>query len=203
MANLATFVGISLIVIAIPGQDTALAIRNTLAGGRRTGLATALGTASGLATWTFATSVGLAAVLLASQSAFTALKLLGAAFLVYLGVRALLDAVRRRTHEARWSGGTRNARPAYRQGVLSNLGNPKIGVFFTSLLPQFGSGFFELFGLGLFFAALTLLWLTPYVFAVAKAGDVLRRVRVRRAMDAVCGIGLLGLGVRLATERQG
>jgi threonine/homoserine/homoserine lactone efflux protein len=200
VSNLAAFAGISLVVIIIPGQDTALTIRNTLAGGRRVGLATALGVVSGQATWTLATSAGLAAVLLASQTAFTALKLVGAAYLVYLGACALLDAVRGRRHELRWGGGTRRPRAAYRQGLLSNLGNPKIAVFFTSLLPQFGSGFYELLGLGLLFAALTLLWLTPYVLAVAKAGDVLRRARVRRWLDAVCGTALVGLGVRLAAE---
>jgi threonine/homoserine/homoserine lactone efflux protein len=201
VSDLATFVGISLVVIVIPGQDTALTIRNTLAGGRRAGLVTSLGVVTGQATWTLATSAGLAAVLLASQTAFTTLKLVGAAYLVYLGASALLGAVRGRQHEGRWSGGTRRVRVAYRQGVLSNLGNPKIAVFFTGLLPQFGSGFFELWGLGLLFATLTLLWLTPYVFVVAKAGDVLRRARVRRALDTICGTALVAVGVRLAVEQ--
>jgi threonine/homoserine/homoserine lactone efflux protein len=194
VSNLAAFVGFSLLVIVIPGQDTALTIRNTLAGGRRVGLATALGVVSGQATWTLATSAGLAAVLLASQTAFTALKLVGAAYLVYLGACALLEAARGRRHEPGWGGGTRRPRAAYRRGLLSNLGNPKIAVFFTSLLPQFGSGFLELLGLGLLFATLTLLWLTPYVLAVAKAGDVLRRARVRRWLDA---------GLRGGTRRAG
>jgi threonine/homoserine/homoserine lactone efflux protein len=200
VSHLLTFVGISLVVIAIPGQDTALTIRNTVAGGRRNGLVTALGIVTGQAIWTLATSAGVAAILLASHEAFTALKLLGAAYLVYLGARALLDAVRARQTETRWSGGTRSGRTAYRQGVLSNLGNAKIGIFFTGLLPQFGSGFFELCGLGLLFATLTLLWLTPYVFVVAKASNALRRVGVRRALDAICGMGLLGLGLRVAVE---
>jgi threonine/homoserine/homoserine lactone efflux protein len=202
MAHLAAFAGISLIVIAIPGQDTALTIRNTLAGGRRNGLVTALGIVTGQAIWTLATSAGVAAILLASHEAFTALKLVGAAYLVYLGARALLDALRARQTKARWSGGTRSARTAYRQGTLSNLGNAKIGIFFTGLLPQFGSGFFELCGLGLLFATLTLLWLTPYVFVVARASNALRRVGVRRLLDAVCGVSLVGLGVRLVTERH-
>ncbi len=201
MEHLLAFVGISVVVIAIPGQDTALTIRNTLAGGRRSGLVTALGIVTGQAIWTFLTSVGVAALLLASHEAFTALKLLGAAYLMYLGIRALLDAVRKRQAETRWSGGTRSSRKAYRQGLLSNLGNAKIGIFFTGLLPQFGSGFFELWGLGLLFASLTLLWLVPYVFAISKAAGLLRRDGVRRALDAVCGVGLLGLGVRLAGER--
>jgi threonine/homoserine/homoserine lactone efflux protein len=201
MSSLAAFVGISLLVIVIPGQDTALTIRNTLAGGRRSGLATALGVVTGQATWTLATGAGLAAVLLASEAAFSTLKFVGAAYLVFLGASTLLDAVRRRPHATR-PGGTRRPHAAYRQGVLSNLGNPKIAVFFTSLLPQFGSGFLELWGLGLLFATMTLLWLTPYVLVVAKAGDVLRRPRVRRGLDALCGTALVALGLRLAAEER-
>ena len=74
-----------------------------------------------------------------------------------------------------------------RQGLLSNLANPKMAVFFTSLLPQFGDSFVVLLALGLLFCALTLAWLSAYAFAVARAGDVLRRPRVRRTIDAVTG----------------
>ena len=201
MSSLAAFIGISLLVIVIPGQDTALTIRNTLAGGRRSGLATALGVVTGQATWTLATGAGLAAVLLASEAAFSTLKLVGAAYLVFLGASTLLDAVRPRPRAAR-SAGTRRPRAAYRQGVLSNLGNPKIAAFFTSLLPQFGSGFLELWALGFFFAAMTLSWLTAYAVVVAKAGDVLRRPRARRVLDALCGTALVALGLRLAAEER-
>jgi threonine/homoserine/homoserine lactone efflux protein len=200
MSSLATFIGISVLVIVIPGQDTALTIRNTLAGGRRSGLATALGVVTGLTTWTLATGAGLAAVLLASEAAFSALKLVGAAYLIFLGASTLLNAVRRRPHAAS-SAGTRRPRPAYRQGVLSNLGNPKIAVFFTSFLPQFGSGVLALWALGLLFAAMTLWWLAAYALVVAKAGDLLRRTRVRRILDAIFGVALFAFGARLAAER--
>jgi threonine/homoserine/homoserine lactone efflux protein len=92
---------------------------------------------------------------------------------------------------------------AYRQGALSNLGNPKIAVFFTSLLPQFGgTSFAALFALGLIFCALTLAWLAAYAVVVARAGDVLRRPAVRRAIDATVGLVLVAFGLRLATERR-
>jgi threonine/homoserine/homoserine lactone efflux protein len=90
---------------------------------------------------------------------------------------------------------------ALRQGVISNLGNPKMAVFFTSLLPQFGSSFPALFALGVVFCAMTLVWLSGYALVVAKAGDVLRRSRVRRVLDGLTGAVLVGLGLRLATER--
>jgi threonine/homoserine/homoserine lactone efflux protein len=89
-----------------------------------------------------------------------------------------------------------------RQGLLSNLGNPKMAVFFSSLLPQFGDSFPVLLGLGLLFCALTLTWLSAYAFAIARAGDVLRRPRVRRAIDALAGTALVALGLRLATVER-
>ncbi|MGH3080544.1 MAG: LysE family translocator [Gaiellaceae bacterium] len=195
---LAAFVGISIVVIVTPGQDTALTIRNSLLGGRRAGVLTAAGVAVGQAVWALATSVGLAALIVAFEPAFVALKLAGAAFLIYLGAHALLRAIRGARAETR-AGGRHSP---FRQGVISNLGNPKMAVFFTSLLPQFGDSFVALLGLGLLFCSMTLAWLTAYAFAVAKAGDVLRRPAIRRAFDAVLGAVLVALGIRLATERR-
>ena len=203
MTEALAFLGVSLLVIVTPGQDTALTIRNTLAGGRRAGVLTGAGVSAGQATWTLATSAGLAAVLVASESVFTALRIAGAAYLVYLGLEALWSAVRGREAavEERRSGLAPSA--AFRQGVLSNLGNPKMAVFFTSLLPQFGgTSFLSLLALGLVFCSLTFAWLSAYAFVVAKAGDLLRRSRVRRALDAALGTVLMALGARLATESR-
>jgi threonine/homoserine/homoserine lactone efflux protein len=202
-AGLATFVAVAAVVIVTPGQDTALTIRNTLAGGRRAGALTALGVSAGQAVWTLATSAGLAALLVASEPAFVALKLIGAAYLVYLGAEALWSALRGRA--SRLAGTARaSLRPriAFRQGTLSNLGNPKMAVFFTSLLPQFGGSFASLLALGLLFCSMTLIWLTAYAVVVAKAGDVLRRPLVRRVVDAVVGVVLVAFGLRLATEKR-
>jgi len=194
------FVGVALVVIVTPGQDTALTIRNTLAGGRRGGVSTALGVAFGQATWTIAAAAGIAAVLRASEPAFVAVRLAGAAYLVYLGAQTLFAALRGRRveHVPR----TPTARGAFRQGLLSNLGNPKMAIFFTSLLPQFGWSFASMLGLGLVFCTMTLAWLTAYAVAVARAGDVLRRPRVRRLIDVVTGAVLAAFGVRLAFEKR-
>jgi threonine/homoserine/homoserine lactone efflux protein len=94
------------------------------------------------------------------------------------------------------------ARTAFRQGVLSNLGNPKMAVFFTSLLPQFGGSFPALLALGVLFCSLTLVWLTAYAVAVARAGGVLRRPAVRRTLEGLTGAVLVALGLRLATESR-
>src|SRR5688572_28469647 len=160
------FLGISLLVIVTPGQDTALTIQNTVLGGRRAGAFTALGVSAGQATWTLAASAGVAAIVVAWEPAFLAIKLAGAAYLVYLGVYALYEAVR--PDQARRQDGTRalagvTPAAALRQDLLSNLGNPKMAALFTSLLPQFvlagEASFWSLLGLGLTFCALTLAWL--------------------------------------------
>jgi threonine/homoserine/homoserine lactone efflux protein len=201
--DLAAFLGISALVIVTPGQDTALTIRNSLLGGRRPGVFTALGVSVGQAVWALATSVGIAALIVAFEPAFVALKLAGAAFLVYLGAQALLAAVRG-GHAQRWEGrGPLTSRVAFRQGVVSNLGNPKMAVFFTSLLPQFGAeSFAGLLALGLVFCSMTFVWLTAYAFVVARVGDVLRRPSIRRVFDAILGAVLVALGIRLATDRR-
>jgi threonine/homoserine/homoserine lactone efflux protein len=209
ITNFLAFLGVSAVVIVMPGPDTALTIRNSLLGGRRAGAFTAAGVSTGQAVWTVAASAGIAALLAASEPAFTAVRLAGAAYLVFLGAQALLHALRG-CDPRRQSWGVEPRRPlpgriAYRQGVISNLGNPKMAVFFTSLLPQFtASGeasFLALLVLGLVFSLLTLAWLTAYAAAVAKAGDVLRRPLVRRLLEAVTGAVLVALGLRLATER--
>jgi len=209
-SELVAFLGIAALVIVTPGPDTALTIRNTLGGGRRGGLGTALGVATGQAVWTLAASAGVAAILVASTSAFAALRLAGAAYLGWLGAQALWAAFRvgSATAVARDPGRSRRLAPsaAFRQGVLSNLANPKMAVFFTSLLPQFAPGgrasFSALLALGLLFCAMTLGWLVAYAAVVARAGDVLRRLGVRRALEAVTGFALLALGTRLACERR-
>jgi threonine/homoserine/homoserine lactone efflux protein len=207
--ELAAFLGISILVIVTPGQDTALTIRNTLLGARRCGIFTAAGVAAGQVVWTGATSAGLAALLVASEPAFLAVKLAGAAYLVFLGARALISALAPEARGARFQGAATphiTAAAAFRQGLISNLGNPKMAVFFTSLLPQFAAegraSFLALLLLGLFFCLLTLTWLTAYAIAVARAGDVLRRARIRRLLDGLTGTVLVALGLRLASEQR-
>jgi threonine/homoserine/homoserine lactone efflux protein len=208
MVHVGAFLALSSVVIVTPGQDMALTLRNALRG-RRTGVATGLGITSGTAVWTVAASVGVAAVIASSAPLFLALRLAGALYLLWLGAHALRAAVRRRREDhpaATVAAPPLSARKAYRQGLLSNLGNPKVAVFFTSFLPQFarpGHGaFLALLALGFLFCLLGTVWLTVYALAVARAGDVLRRPFVRRVVDAVSGAVLVAFGFRLALERR-
>jgi threonine/homoserine/homoserine lactone efflux protein len=208
MGALWAFVGVAALVIVTPGPDTALTVRNALIGGRRAGVATAAGVALGLSVWTAAASAGLAALLVASEPAFVAVKLAGAAYLVLLGLQTLVHAWRGRPVEGDGERGAARLRAgvALRQGLLNDLGNPKIAVFFTTLLPQFaparGPAFATLLAFGLLFCAMTFAWLCVYSAVVARAGRALRGPRVRRALDAVMGAALVAVGVRVAVERR-
>ncbi len=210
-AQLWAFLGISLLVIVTPGPDTALTVRNTLVGGRRAGLCTALGVSAGQAIWALATSAGVVALIVASEPVFAAIKFLGAAYLIVLGVQTLWQAFRPGGLRAAAISGAPAVRlaplVAFRQGVINDLGNPKMAAFFTSLLPQFAPGggeasFIGLMLLGLLFSAMTLTWLAAYATAVNLAGDVLRRPRIRRTVEGVTGMVLIALGLRLASEQR-
>ena len=210
MTMFLAFLGVSLIVIVTPGPDTAMTIRNTLLGGRAAGVATALGIAAGQTIWALATSIGIVELLVASAPLFLAVKYAGAAYLIWLGLQALRQAIRPSTKAGDIASTLTSAKrltalAAFRQGVLSDLGNPKMAVFFASLLPQFapyGATFASLMPLGIVFAVMTLVWLAFYAAIVAKAGDVLRRPAIRRAIEGVTGVLLVGLGLRIAAERH-
>ena len=202
-AALGAFLAVSAVMIVTPGPDTALTIRNTLMGGRRAGCFSAIGVSAGQALWTLATATGIAALLAASEPAFLAVKVAGSAYLIWLGLQALIAAVSGRPRHAATVERRRLAAPrALRQGLLNNLGNPKMAAFFPSLLLQFGHSFSALLALGLVFSAMTLVWLTAYAFAVARAGDFLGRSRIRRAIEAATGAILVALGLRVATESR-
>ena len=204
------FLGIAAVVICVPGPDTALTIRNSLTG-RRPGISTAAGVATGQLVWTVAASFGIAGLLLASASAFQALKWAGAAYLIFLGLRSLWAAVRRPGRQPGSAAeDTRRTPPqlapgrAFRQGLISNLANPKMAAFFLSLLPQFvpaGAG--DLAAsllLGAIFCLMTFGWLSAYAVAIDRVRVAFRRDRVKRLLDAVAGVVLVAFGVRLAAQ---
>jgi threonine/homoserine/homoserine lactone efflux protein len=187
------FLLVAIVVIVSPGPDFALTVHNTIARGRRTGTATSFGVVSAQLLWGTATAGGLAALLVASRPLFVGLRLVGAAYLIWLGIQALQSARRPGDHVA-----VRRRGSGFRQGFLSNAGNPKMAVFFTSLLPQFGSSLPALLLHCALFSSLTLVWL----LLVVRTGSVLRVPRVRRAVDAITGVVLVGFGAGLAVSRR-
>jgi RhtB (resistance to homoserine/threonine) family protein len=204
--DLGAFLVVATIVVITPGVDMAVVTRNALLDGRRAAVLTALGINLGVLFWVTAAALGLAAVVAASAPAFAAIKLAGAVYLIYLGLLALRSAGRTPgpTEAVKMSPKERGRAP-FRQGLVSNLLNPKIAVFFTGLLPQFvgshGSAA-DLLLLGLLFNALGVAWLTSYALLAARGRNVLSRPAVKRTLDRATGIVLIGLGARLALERR-
>lgn len=206
--HLLVFIGVAAIVIVVPGPDTAVVTKNVLVHGRRAAFGTSLGVSAGLSVWTLAAAVGVASVLRASAVAFTVLKLIGALYLVWLGLQALRAAA----HAESGADPATANRPAmgaiggFRQGFLSDLANPKIGIFFTSLLPQFVDPghpvLLPFLALGAVFVLMTVLWLSAYCLIAARAAKTLQRPPVKAAMDRVTGIVLIALGVRIALEHR-
>jgi threonine/homoserine/homoserine lactone efflux protein len=204
--DILAFAALAAAIVVVPGPDMALVLKNGLAGGRRAAVATSLGVNAGLVVWALAAALGLAALLRASSEAFTAVKLVGAAYLVWLGISALRDAWRGARAGAMTEDGSRNVSP-FRQGLLSNLLNPKIAIVFTTLIPQSidgrgGSEVAQTFVLAAVFVAMGLVWLTSYALLVARAGAVLGRPSVRRVVSSAAGTVLVALGVRVALERR-
>ena len=202
------FLGVAAIVIVVPGPDTALVTKNAVLHGRRAAMGTALGVNTGLSVWVLASAFGIASVVRASDVAFTALKLIGAAYLIWLGIQALRAAGRGGSHATAEPGDRAllDARGGFRQGLLSDLANPKIGAFFTSVLPQFvvsgRSVLVPFLVLGGLFVLMTLAYLCAYTLVAVKASAVLRRRRVSAAIDRLSGMILIGFGIRLALERR-
>jgi threonine/homoserine/homoserine lactone efflux protein len=207
--SLWAFLAVSILVIVTPGPDTLITIRSALAGGRACCVATAIGVATGQIIWALATSMGLIALLLASELVFNVIKLAGAAYLVWLGVYAIAQALRSNvtdTRDNRIAGERLQRMQAFRYGLFSNLGNPKMAVFFASVLPQFAqqsAGMLStLLFLSLIFAAMTLTWLVLYGVVITIAGWVLQRAFVKRSIEGVTGGILVLFGLRLASEQR-
>jgi threonine/homoserine/homoserine lactone efflux protein len=198
------FLAIAVFVVVTPGVDTALVTKNALLHGRRAALLTALGVNAGIAVWTTASAFGLGALLHRSETLFTAVRLVGAAYLVVLGAQAVWWSWRRGHQVAPVVSPSR--RSPFVQGILSNLLNPKIAVFFTSFLPQFvspgGPVLGQLLLLGGLFNLLGVAWLCGCAVFVSRVGDALRRPRVRAAVERVTGCVLIAFGLSLATERR-
>jgi RhtB (resistance to homoserine/threonine) family protein len=207
-AHLLVFVGVAAVVILLPGPDTAVVTKNVLLHGRRAGLGASAGVGAGLSVWTLAAAVGVASAVRASAVAFTVLKVAGALYLMWLGIQALRASRHASDDEQALPGVGRpvGARRGFRQGLLSDLANPKIGVFFTSLLPQFVDPghpvLLPFMALGAVFVAMTVLWLAAYCLIAARAAETLRRPQIESALDRVTGVVLIAIGLRLVTEHR-
>jgi len=204
-AQLIAFAGVSLLLAVTPGPDMAVVTKNALAHGRRGVVLTTSGIALALVVWVTATAIGLSALLRTSGGVLFALKLVGACYLAYLGIRALLDSRQRPADLLAGVPAAAGAGSVFRQGFLSAISNPKLGVFFVTFLPQFvlpGQPVLaRLLELGVTFAVIGWIWMNVYGIFVTRLRDVITTPRVRQWMQRVTGVVLLGFGARLALER--
>jgi threonine/homoserine/homoserine lactone efflux protein len=203
--ELLAFAGVSLLLAVTPGPDMAVVTKNALAHGRRGVVLTTTGIALALAIWVTATAIGLSAVLKASGELLFVLKLAGAAYLAYLGVRTLLESRHLPADLLADAPAPAPAQAIFRQGFLSAISNPKLGVFFVTFLPQFvapGQAVLpRLLELGLIFAVIGWTWMNVYGLFITRIRDFITAPRVRQWMQRVTGVVLLGFGARLALER--
>jgi threonine/homoserine/homoserine lactone efflux protein len=203
-ARLLAFLGIAIVLTITPGPDMALVARVVFGRGRTAAWFTSLGVVTGHLLWGVASALGVAAVLNASATLYTILRLVGAGYLIWLGVHALFS--RTAIHEEATAPLVTNNVGAYRQGLINDLLNPKIGAFYTTLLPQFiGPGqpvFLTSVLLTALFALIVVIWLAIYILILANAGQIFRRPTIRRTMERITGVVLVGLGIRLALEQH-
>lgn len=193
-----------------PGLDTALVLRSAVLHGRRRAFATALGINTGVLAWGAGAAVGVSALLTASTLAYTILKVLGAAYMLYLGSRLLITALRSGTSAAvgpldGTPGEVGGAWQAWRTGALTNLLNPKIGAFYVAVLPQFIPEQTSPLAMGLLLALvhdlLGIAWFAVLILAAHRTRAFLQRRSTGRAVDGATGAVLIGFGLRLGLSR--
>jgi RhtB (resistance to homoserine/threonine) family protein len=191
-----------------PGADTMLVVRNALRGGRRDGFFTTAGVCTGLYFHALLSALGISVILMHSATAFTVMKIAGAGYLAWLGFNSLRSAAHRTAAQPDISVFRADVTPArcYREGFLTNVLNPKVAVFYLALLPQFIGPkdpvlLKSLLLTGIHFVQ-GILWLGTVAYIVDRSRRFFMKPNLRRWLDAACGTLLIGLGLRLAMQRQ-
>ena len=203
-SSVASFALVAALVTVTPGLDTALVLRSALTRGRLNAAVTAAGISLGVFVWAVAAATGVSALLTASEVAYDALRIAGAAYMTFLGLRLLTNAVRRRRVgvDAPGLGGEPTLGAAFRTGFFTNLLNPKVGAFYVALLPQFipADGSLVLAGvlLGVVHNIEAVLWFSLIILGADAARRHLARQDTERWIEGLTGVALIGVGVKLA-----
>ncbi|HDR7801606.1 LysE family translocator [Bacillus tropicus] len=206
--NYFLFIIMSICLIILPGPDTAMATKNTLVAGKVGGVKTVFGTCVALLIHTLAAVIGLSALIVKSALLFSIFKYVGALYLIYIGIKALL-AVRNKEDVATNDISLNNENKhssCFRQGFLTNLLNPKIAVFFLTFLPQFlnpnHNTFIQLLIMGLTYLVLTVIWFAFYIFLIDKISAFMKKPKTQRYIQGLTGVVLIGFGIKLAFEKS-
>ncbi|MFS0821289.1 LysE family translocator [Bacillus sp. 1P02SD] len=207
MENFYLFVFMCVLLIILPGPDTAIATKNTLTVGRIGGLKTALGTCCALLIHTSAAVFGLSAIIVKSALLFSVFKYVGAIYLIYLGVKTLW-ALRKKEVAASVEMNTASQfenKSCFKQGFLTNLLNPKVAVFFLTFLPQFVDAGSNTFGpfliMGFTYTVLTAIWFFLYVYLLNQISTFMKKPKAQNMIEGITGAILIGFGIKLALEK--
>ncbi|MEV0202743.1 LysE family translocator [Nonomuraea sp. NPDC050691] len=204
-ASVASFAVVVALLTVTPGLDTALILRTSVVAGRRPAWGVVLGVQLGTLLWGGLTAAGLSALLAASQLAYDVLRWAGAAYLVWMGVRMLLTRGAEQAAPEKEGRQETRFRTGFRRGLVTNLLNPKVGAFYVAMLPQFIPDDAPHAVMGLLLAGVHvaegLAWSTVLIGLATLMSGVLRTARVRRVLDRVTGVVIVGFGLRLAIDR--
>ncbi|HFJ9285266.1 LysE family translocator [Bacillus toyonensis] len=206
--NYLLFIIMSICLIILPGPDTAMATKNTLVAGKMGGVKTVFGTCVALLIHTLAAVIGLSALIVKSALLFSIFKYVGALYLIYIGIKALLAVKNKKgvnTNDVSINNDKEHT-SCFRQGFLTNLLNPKIAVFFLTFLPQFlnpsHNTFIQLLVMGLTYLVLTIIWFAFYIFLIDKISAFMKKPKTQRYIQGLTGIVLIGFGIKLAFEKN-
>jgi RhtB (resistance to homoserine/threonine) family protein len=205
MNDLFTFLLLSLFVVMSPGIDTALITKRTISDGRKDGYHIALGITTGCLVHTFAAAFGLSAILMQSALAFEIIKYAGAIYLIYLGLTSFI--ARKKGENCHIEGSKfPQKKSAFKQGLLSNVLNPKVAIFFITFLPQFVTVGTNTTGqlvlMGAIYSVLSIIWFFVYVFFINYLREWLMSPKVQEIMDKATGLVLIGFGLKIALDKH-
>ncbi|MFJ7744570.1 LysE family translocator [Peribacillus sp. NPDC097295] len=207
MENFYVFIMMCILLILLPGPDTAIATKNTFSVGKRGGLQTMLGTCCALLIHTTAAVLGLSAIIVKSALLFSIFKYVGAVYLIYLGIKTLWG-LRNKEVAATDEMNSENkyeSKSCFKQGFLTNLLNPKVAVFFLTFLPQFVNPghdtFLPFLLMGATYTILTALWFFFYIYLLNQISAFMKKPRTQMVFEGITGTILIGFGLKLAMEK--
>jgi RhtB (resistance to homoserine/threonine) family protein len=206
LENFYLFVIMCILLILLPGPDTAIATKNTLTVGRTGGFRTMFGTCCALLIHTLAAVVGLSAIIVKSAFLFSIFKYFGAAYLVFLGIKTLWALRQNKTAATEMTAGSKyDNKSCFKQGFLTNLLNPKVAVFFLTFLPQFvdsgSDSFIPFLIMGITYTLLTALWFLFYIYLLNQIRTIMKKPKTQMLMEGITGTILISFGIKLALEK--
>lgn len=205
MVNVTLFIIACILLIILPGPDTAIVTKNTVIAGKRAGFQTMMGSCVGLSIHTVAAVAGLSAIIVQSATLFMILKYVGAAYLCYLGVRTLMAMRVKKSQVDEVQLVEAKGGSYFKQGFITNVTNPKVAVFFLTFLPQFlapnAEPFWAFLLMGALYTVLTFVWFILYIYLLDLIRNFMKRPATQAVIEGLTGIVLIGFGIKLALEK--